>query len=239
MTRHFTTIVLLTLLGLAIGMAPPCFALDTAVGIVTRAQAPAHIGDRPLRTGDGIFMGNAISTGEKGRVEITFKDQTSLIVGGDSVFIIDEFSYLPDSEEKTQQALFRLTKGAFRMVTSSLIDKAPDNFAVKTPLAVIGIRGTEFWGGYLSPIEFDIIMLQGKGVSITSMGGTVIIDEPGVGVSIPDPENTLKATPKRSRSLNSRNGAPKRLPAQSALSLLNKKGPGEYWGLFLFILNGI
>ncbi|MFP5305877.1 MAG: hypothetical protein ACLGI7_08645, partial [Gammaproteobacteria bacterium] len=44
-----------------------------------------------------------------------------------------------------QQAVFRLLKGGFRAV-SGLIGKAdPEEYRVSTPVATIGIRGTDYW----------------------------------------------------------------------------------------------
>lgn len=176
----------LALLVLLMLIATPALAVDTAVGIVTRVQEPARVDGRPVRTGDGVFPGNTITTGESGRVEVTFKDQTTLVVGGGSKFHIDRYSYAPDATAK--EAAFTLFEGAFRAVTSAVVDTAPENFTVITPLATIGIRGTDFWGGYLSADELDVIMLQGKGVSVTTPGGTVLIDKPGFGVTVVDPD---------------------------------------------------
>lgn len=165
----------------------PALAAGPAVGIVTRLQANAMIDGESATVGAHIFSGNTLSTDENGRLEVTFEDKTKLQVGGGSTFIIDEFIYDSEKDQTVKKAFFQLAKGSFRMITSELIDASPESFGVKTPLASIGIRGTDFWGGYLSPIEIDIVMLEGKGVIVTSMGGVAEITEPGVGVSVADP----------------------------------------------------
>ncbi|QJB57051.1 FecR family protein [Pseudodesulfovibrio sp. zrk46] len=185
-TIRLTTLALLIVLFTGIHSAN---ASEPAIGTVTRIKTAAIIDGKDAALGTDVYSGSSISTDADGRLEVTFKDNTMLQVGGGSTFVIDSFIFDPEQDEQVQKAFFNLTKGSFRMVTSELIDANPEIFGVKTPLASIGIRGTDFWGGYLSDIEIDIVMLKGKGVIVTSMGGVVEIDEPGKGVSVPDPIN--------------------------------------------------
>lgn len=180
---RFALFILCMIVGL------PClsYADDPVVGTVTRVKGVAMVDDERASTGDMVFSGSSLSTDENGRLEVTFVDKTKLQVGGDSTFVVDDYSFAEGKKRTLGKAFFRLIKGSFRMVTSEIVGANPDAFGVRTPLASIGIRGTDFWGGYLSPVEIDIVMLEGKGVIVTSMGGVVEIDEPGVGVSIPDP----------------------------------------------------
>lgn len=162
-------------------------AAGQAIGCITRIQAGVGIDGKEAALGDQVFSGTTLTTAANGRVEVVFSDTTRLIVGGDSTFVVTNFEYEYGEDHKVEKAFFQLVKGAFRMVTSELIDNSPDAFGVNTPLAVVGIRGTDFWAGYLSPEEIDIVMLAGKGVVVTSMGGVTEISEPGQGVSVPDP----------------------------------------------------
>ncbi|MDC0335604.1 FecR family protein [Pseudodesulfovibrio sp.] len=176
----------LTLIILFISLtAPMAQAGPEAIGTITRIQTSAMVNGKQLLRGNAIHTHDVIATDAGGRVEITFVDKTTLVVGGSSEFLIDAYSY--DTDATLKKAAFKLTKGAFRMVTSALVDSAPENFTVTTPLATIGIRGTDFWGGFLSADTLDVIMLEGKGVHITTRGGTVLIDTPGFGVTVPDP----------------------------------------------------
>lgn len=165
-------------------MTMPVHAKE-AVGKTTRIQSEALINGAPAIQGTPVHPGDVIMTGETGRLEVTFNDSTTLTVGGNSEFIIDAYSYGEDT--KDGEALFSLSRGAFRAVTSAVVNIAPENFQVTTPLATIGIRGTDFWGGYLSADQLSVIMLKGKGVAITTKGGTVLIDKPGFGISVDTP----------------------------------------------------
>jgi len=162
-------------------------AQDAAVGAVARIQAEATIDGKVAAVGDSVFSGSTLGTNGNGRLEILFNDKTTLQVGGGSTFVIDDFIFDGGKEPTVKKALFHLAEGSFRVITSKLIDAAPENFTVRTPLASIGIRGTDFWGGYLSPEALDVVMLNGKGVIVTSMGGVAELGQEGEGVTIPDP----------------------------------------------------
>lgn len=166
-------------------LTAPGYAASKSIGTITRIQAGAEINGTPVNNNAPVHAGDIITTNETGRVSVTFKDDSLLTVGGSSEFIIDSFAYSDDDSAK--EALLRLTKGAFRIITSTVVDTDPENFKVITPLATIGIRGTDFWGGFLTADELDVIMLKGKGVIVTTEGGTATIDTPGFGLTVPDP----------------------------------------------------
>lgn len=165
-------------------LATPALA-KVEVGKVTRTKDGVTMNGSSTTVGDTVYEGATFVTGEGGRVEITFNDETKLVLGGGTEFTIDSYTYSTDTDAK--KTVLRLATGAFRAATSAIVDLNPENFHVLTPLASIGIRGTDFWGGYLSEIEFDIVMLKGAGVVVTSMGGSVVLEEAGQGTSIPDP----------------------------------------------------
>jgi hypothetical protein len=78
-----------------------------------------------------------------------------------------------------------LAKGAFRIVTGYMVKK-PHRYEVKTVDATIGVRGTDFWGGFgLTENGFDVLMLSGKGVYVTNNNAeTVELDDDGLGTTI-------------------------------------------------------
>lgn len=178
LTKAVALLLLLTFL------ATPALA-KVAVGTITRTKDGVTMNGTAASKGDTVYEGATFVTGEEGRVEISFNDETTLVLGGGTEFIIDSYTYGTETDAK--DTVLRLTAGAFRAATSAIVDLNPDNFHVITPLATIGIRGTDFWGGYLSEIEFDVVMLKGTGVVVTSMGGSVVLEEAGQGTSIPDP----------------------------------------------------
>ena len=56
---------------------------------------------------------------------------------------------------------------------------------MKTTIATIGVRGTEFWGGLnLSPDALEVVMLEGKGVYVKNDAGTVELTQAGTGTTV-------------------------------------------------------
>lgn len=107
-----------------------------AVAIERAGQtAPAAVG-APVQTGDVVV------TGPDGSVGITFLDNSLLSAGPNSVLGIDRFVF----DSTTHQGAFEssLRKGTLAVVSGKLAKQSPEAMKVKTPAAVLGVRGTEF-----------------------------------------------------------------------------------------------
>jgi hypothetical protein len=68
------------------------------------------------------------------------------------------------------------------MTAGAISQEDKTAFAVRTPVATIGIRGTEFWGGEIDG-SFSVLVLKGR-VMVENAAGSVEVPE-GQGVSIP------------------------------------------------------
>lgn len=131
--------------------------------------------------GVGICRGDRIITQRDSIAEIRLRDGTLLTVGKSSEFVIRDFRIYRD---QPNVALFDLVQGAFRGVTG-FITRRPHRFEVSTRVATIGIRGTDFWGGFgLTENGLDVVMLEGHGVYVKSSAGTVELDKPGLGTTV-------------------------------------------------------
>lgn len=132
--------------------------------------------------GTKICKGDKFTTAFGSVAELTLRDGTKLTVGKDSSLVIKEYKIY---RKQPNVALFDLLQGAFRSITGS-ITKRPHKFEVKTSVATIGVRGTDFWGGYgVSPDgALDVIMLSGKGVYVKNDKGQVELDKAGLGTTI-------------------------------------------------------
>ena len=94
---------------------------------------------RQLAKGDEVFANEIISTDEDSTTNLVFADETELAVGPLSSITLDKFVY--DPETKTGEIVFNATRGVFRFITG-LGNK--NIYTIKTPLATIGVQGTEF-----------------------------------------------------------------------------------------------
>jgi len=92
--------------------------------------------------GQAVRQGDVVITGEDGSVGITFRDTSLLSLGPDSVLSIDRFVF----DSTTHQGAFdsSLKQGTLAAVSGKLAKQSPEAMKVKTPAAILGVRGTEF-----------------------------------------------------------------------------------------------
>jgi len=96
----------------------------------------------PAAIGAAVQVGDVVTTGADGSVGITFLDNSLLSAGPNSVLAIDRFAF----DSTTHQGSFEssLRKGTLAVVSGKLAKQSPEAMKVKTPAAVLGVRGTEF-----------------------------------------------------------------------------------------------
>lgn len=96
----------------------------------------------PAEVGAMVQAGDVVTTGSDGSVGITFLDNSLLSAGPNSVLAIDRFAF----DSTTHQGGFEssLKQGTLAVVSGKLAKQSPDAMKVKTPAAVLGVRGTEF-----------------------------------------------------------------------------------------------
>lgn len=157
------------------------------VGFVDKAQNEAQVissgNSLTAVIGTPVRMKDELRTGDNGRLQVTFLDDTVLTLGANASIIID--SYVFDPEDGVGNTVFQATKGAFRFATGRIKNLKQASIAVSTPFADIGVRGTEFWGGVLDG-KFGVLLLQGE-VSVSNQAGRVTLSAPGQGTDIPSP----------------------------------------------------
>lgn len=133
-----------------------------------------------------------LHTGNDARAQLRFADGTLTTLGANTVFRIDQYQWQAKSTQAAT-AKFALVEGAFRTLTGHLLDTAGARFEVTTPTGILGIRGTDFWGGYLEPGKVDVLLIHGDhAVNITNQSGTVLLAHPGEGVTLTPDQSPLQ-----------------------------------------------
>lgn len=163
------------------------FAVDTAVaGSVIRIQGAAFANHRDtsenLSKDGAVRVGDRIVTGRNARVLLKMKDGALITLGADTEFVINEYRY--SRKDKQGSAALELVKGAFRAVTGAIGKLRERDFKVKTAAATIGIRGTDFWGGFHFSSALDVALLGGKGIYVENTAGRVEISNIGDGTTV-------------------------------------------------------
>lgn len=132
---------------LSIFIALPARAIQVA-GEITAALGEARIvasdgGQRAAAKGMALHVGDILQTGIGGHIHARMVDDALISVRPGSKIKIVSYTYQPGITEATQ-IRFDLLDGTARSVTGKGGEQAKDRFRMNTPVAAIGVRGTDF-----------------------------------------------------------------------------------------------
>ncbi|MEW9583200.1 FecR domain-containing protein [Paraburkholderia sp. DGU8] len=118
--------------------------LGNAVVVIGQACAQhAQTRCASLARGAAIAEGDTIETGADGYVYITTVDHGFISVRPDSSLTFDRYQYDPADPHKTVIKL-SLHKGVVREISGTGAQAARDHYRMNTPVAALGVRGTDF-----------------------------------------------------------------------------------------------
>ena len=113
------------------------------VNVAGRAAAATSEGDiRALEKGGGIHSGETVVTSAHSYVRLKFVDGAYVILRPNTRFQIEDYNFSETAAEN--RSLFNLVKGGFRTVTGLIGKRNRPGYRVRTAVATIGIRGTDF-----------------------------------------------------------------------------------------------
>lgn len=121
-------------------------AADKAGEVVfTVGEAAVHHGSvlKPLKRGDVLEAGDTLVTGGNGYVHLRMVDQGFVSLRPASRLLIEQYRYDP-ANPRNNAIKYKLEEGVMRSVTGKGGEAAKDRFRLNTPVAAIGIRGTDF-----------------------------------------------------------------------------------------------
>lgn len=135
-----------------------------------------------IKRNDSLFTNDTVITPLGSKVLFKLKDDSTISLAENTQFKLSEYEYKKGNEKSTVR--FDMLKGAFRTLTGKIGTENSPTFEIRTPVATIGVRGTEFWGGFIFSDSLDVTMLKGKGVYIKNEHGVVEITKPGEGTMV-------------------------------------------------------
>ena len=96
----------------------------------------------PAPVGAKVRLRDVVVTGADGSAGVTFLDNSLMSAGPGSALAIDRFAF----DSTTNQGAFEssLKRGTLSVVSGKIAKQAPDAMKVRTPAAILGVRGTEF-----------------------------------------------------------------------------------------------
>lgn len=113
--------------------------IKTLNGMVEIERSESMI---PASIGMPVYAEDQIYTGEDGTVGLLFNDDSRLSLGPNSKLSLDQFSF----DENTHDGNFDVSikEGTLSVISGKLTEKTPGALKVKTPSAILAVRGTEF-----------------------------------------------------------------------------------------------
>ncbi|MBF0262036.1 MAG: cadherin domain-containing protein, partial [Magnetococcales bacterium] len=136
------------------------------VGSVTQFKGLAYASfesvKRTLAEGAALFPGDQIVTGKDTRLIMKMRDDAVIALGPESEFQIQEYRFEP--EEESGNGVVNMTKGMVRFTSGKLAKMKDQPFKVVTPVATLGVRGTEGFvrlgDGKGKDREIEVVTLQ-------------------------------------------------------------------------------
>ncbi len=96
----------------------------------------------PATVGARLQVADTVRTGADGSVGITMDDDSLLSAGPNSTLSLDRYAF--DSTTNQGRLDTSLNKGTLSVISGRIAKQSPDAMTVRTPNAILGVRGTEF-----------------------------------------------------------------------------------------------
>lgn len=157
--------------------AGPVLAQTAAVGTVAQLQGVANVtraaGTVALQLNAPVYSDDLLETDANAKILVQFTDGTKLTLGPSAEVLIDEFVFNPNGG--ANNAALRVTAGAMRLVAGA-VERVGGAQAINvtTPVATIGIRGTDFFIEMEEADHLSVALFSGFEVAVSNPSGTTI-----------------------------------------------------------------
>lgn len=111
-----------------------------SVGDAAKVDASGRL--EPLKSDSVILPGDRIITGKDSMAILVFVDQGRVSLRGDSEIVVHRYRIDPSGAD-TQLEL-ELVRGSMRQISGEAARLQPERYRLNTPVAAIGVRGTDF-----------------------------------------------------------------------------------------------
>lgn len=129
-----------------------------------------------------VESGDTLITEKNTYALVKFIDNSEITLKPGTTFVVEQFAYQADQPDG-DRASFSLLKGGLRSLSGLLGKRNKEKFALKTPVATIGIRGTYFTAQYVGqagPVTPGM-PLPGAAVAglyLQVMDGQIVVSNP-------------------------------------------------------------
>jgi hypothetical protein len=148
------------------------------VGVVQRLQGDVSIvhfgGSARALEGMAVSLEDRLVTGAKARVQIILTDETQITLGENAEAVIKQYQFNPFVSGEKGVVLVEVSRGAFLFTTGRISQLADKRIEVKTALADLTAKGTEFWAGPTGEDTEGVAVFEGS-VEVSNERGAVVL----------------------------------------------------------------
>ncbi|MEX2310896.1 MAG: hypothetical protein WD624_00435, partial [Rhodospirillales bacterium] len=130
-----------------------------------------------LELGDQVFQGDILDSGPEGNVGVLLADQTTFAMGPEGRMVLDEMIYDPATQQGSVS--MSVLQGVFTFVSGQVAKTDPDAMTLDTPVATIGIRGTQVGLDLRDGENLNVHLMEER---FGFVGEVVIVNDGGVQV---------------------------------------------------------
>lgn len=151
-------------------------ASEAVVGEVSLLIGSARVvhkngSSEALRRGSRIAVGDRVETTANGHVHVRFIDNASVSVRPESVLEVQAYRFDANNPQSNEVRL-NVEQGMSRSISGHATEYDKNRFRLNTPLAAIGVRGTDF-----------LVQATDTGVRASVADGAIVVGALGVGCS--------------------------------------------------------
>lgn len=167
-------------------------APDAAIGRVSELSGDVSVmrsdGTRViLQSGDSVFQGDILETESGAGIGIVLADGAALSMGEDARMVLDEMVYDPGTQAGS--IALSVMKGIFTIVSGEVSKTDPDAMTINTPVATIGIRGTQIGLDLSNGRDLNLVMMEEADgfvgeVMIVNDGGAITLNQAYFAVTV-------------------------------------------------------
>ena len=125
--------------GIQARAADPIGLVKTSAGMASIERGGQKIDATP---GVKLYQSDQLLTGADGAIGMTFIDNSRLSLGANSTLALERFRFNTTTYEG--EFISAVKRGTLAAVSGKIAKQTPEAMQVRTPSAILGVRGTKF-----------------------------------------------------------------------------------------------
>jgi hypothetical protein len=123
--------------------SPSAVAVGSVSFLIGQASVTRSGSSLPITAGMPLQVGDRLLTSLSGHIHVRFVDGAMVSLRPTSTLNIKEYRFDAQTPSNSE-VLFELEQGVVRAISGQAAETAKDKFRLNTPLAAIGVKGTDF-----------------------------------------------------------------------------------------------